>query len=155
PLESPDALRWGARVKNLSAGGVNLMLCYPFKPGATLAVDLHAPSRAGTLLVKVVHVTDQADGTWLLGCEFATALSDAELNALLSRRPRRAPQPLSPGRARWYKTTVALLPGDAAVRHPSCAEGAMEFQQFDLASVPPSSAQLPAEPVNTTNELLR
>jgi hypothetical protein len=83
PLESPDALCWGARVKDISAGGVSLMLCYPFKPGASLAVDLHAQSRVGTLLVKVVHVSEQDDGTWLLGCEFAAPLSDTELKALL------------------------------------------------------------------------
>jgi hypothetical protein len=83
PLESPDALSWGARVKNLSAGGISLKLCYQFKPGATLAVDLHAQNRVGTLFVKVVHVSEQDDGTWLLGCEFATPLNDAQVKALL------------------------------------------------------------------------
>jgi hypothetical protein len=83
PLESPDALCWGARVRNISVGGLSLLLCYPFKPGASLAVDLHGQSRLGTQLVKVVHVREQGDGTWLVGCAFATPLDDAELRALL------------------------------------------------------------------------
>jgi hypothetical protein len=31
----------------------------------------------------------------------------------------------------------------------------MQFQQFDLASFSPASGQQPAEPINSTNELLR
>ena len=84
PLDLPDAISWGAKVHDISRGGLALLLCYPFKPGTCLAVDLRlgqAPSR--TLLVRVVHVTDQADSTWSLGCEFAAPLSDQELAVLL------------------------------------------------------------------------
>ena len=79
PLESPDALCWGARLKSISTGGMGLLLCYPFKVGAFLTVELAATPKARALLVKVVHVTDQSDGTWLLGCEFVHPLSEAEL----------------------------------------------------------------------------
>ena len=84
PLELPDAIGWGAKVQDISRGGVGLLLCYPFKPGTFLAVDLglgQAVSRS--VLVRVVHATDQADGTWLVGCQFANALSEEELAALL------------------------------------------------------------------------
>jgi hypothetical protein len=83
-LEQPDAISWGAKVHDISRGGLALLLCYPFKPGTLLAVDLRlgrAPSR--TLLVRVVHVADQADSTWSLGCEFAAPLSEQELAVLM------------------------------------------------------------------------
>jgi hypothetical protein len=84
PLELPDAISWGAKVHDVSRGGLGLLLCYPFKPGTFLAVDLRCGQAASrTVLVRVVHATDQADGTWSVGCEFAAPLSDAELAALL------------------------------------------------------------------------
>jgi PilZ domain len=82
PLESPDALCWGARLKSISTGGVGLLLCYPFKVGALLTVDLGPTTPARALLVKVVHVTDQSDGTWLLGCEFDQPLSEKDLETV-------------------------------------------------------------------------
>jgi PilZ domain len=82
PLESPDALCWGARLKSISTGGLGLVLCYPFKVGALLTVDLGATTSAPVLLVKVVHVTDQSDGTWLLGCEFVQPLSETDLETV-------------------------------------------------------------------------
>jgi hypothetical protein len=83
PLELPDTISWGATVQDVSAGGVGLLICYPFKPGTFLAVDLrigHAHLR--TLLVRVVHVSDLTDGTWSIGCEFAAPLSPGELAEL-------------------------------------------------------------------------
>ncbi len=83
PLELPDAISWGAKIQDISRGGLRLLLCFPFKPGAFLAVDVHL-GQAGsrTLLVRVVRAADQADGTWLVGCEFAAPLSEQELTAL-------------------------------------------------------------------------
>ncbi len=80
PLELSDAISWGATVQDISAGGVGLLICYPFKPGTFLAVDLsagHGGSR--TVLARVVHVTDQSDGTWFVGCEFALPLNEEEV----------------------------------------------------------------------------
>jgi hypothetical protein len=83
PVELVDSISWGARVQDVSAGGLGLRLCYPFKPGAALAVDLRDDAgRTRTFLVRVVHAADQADGTWFLGCEFANALSEEEMAQL-------------------------------------------------------------------------
>ena len=49
---------------------------------AFLAIEMAQQCQAGSQLVRVVHVADQSDGTWLLGCEFVKPLSDAELKAL-------------------------------------------------------------------------
>jgi hypothetical protein len=83
PLELPDAISWGAKVQDISQGGIGLLLCYPFKPGACLAVDLRLGQAASrTVLVRVVHAGDQADGTWLVGGKFLAPLSEEELAAL-------------------------------------------------------------------------
>jgi hypothetical protein len=66
----------------VSTGGMGLLLCYPFKLGACLAVEVLGMCPPRALLVKVIHVTDQTDGTWLLGCEFEDPLSEAELEML-------------------------------------------------------------------------
>src|SRR5438132_12939926 len=80
PLDLADTICWGATVRDISAGGVGLQLCYPFQLGTLLAVDVrNEKGRTRTLLVRVIHVTDQADGTWFLGCELVTPLREGEL----------------------------------------------------------------------------
>jgi hypothetical protein len=83
PLELVDSICWGATVQDVSTGGIGLLLCYPFKPGTFLAVEVRDESRTQTFLVRVVHVADQADGNWFLGCEFAAPLREGELADLL------------------------------------------------------------------------
>jgi hypothetical protein len=74
-LDAPETLCWGATVQDLSAGGIGLSLCYPFKPGTYLAINVQG-AESRTLLGRVIHVSDQADGTWFVGCEFVKQLDD-------------------------------------------------------------------------------
>jgi hypothetical protein len=76
PLDAPESLCWGATVENISAGGIGLTLCYPFKPGTYLAISLQALDNPRTLLGRVVHVADQSDGKWFIGCEFVQQLDN-------------------------------------------------------------------------------
>src|SRR5260370_1214341 len=75
PLEAPEALWWGATIQDLSAGGIGLSLCYPFKPGTYLAINVQSPDTR-SLLGRVIHVSDQADGTWFIGCEFVKEIEN-------------------------------------------------------------------------------
>ncbi len=75
PLDAPESLCWGATVQDLSAGGIGLKLCYPFKPGTYLAINVQN-SEPCTLLGRVIHVSDQADGTWFIGCEFVKQINN-------------------------------------------------------------------------------
>src|SRR5262245_20355250 len=69
PLDAADAITWGAAVRDISPQGLGLTLCYPFRAGAYLAVEItDAVGRFRTLLTRVVHAQDQADGTWHVGC---------------------------------------------------------------------------------------
>jgi hypothetical protein len=84
PLDQSDAICWGATVQDVSLGGLGLLVCYPFKPGTLLAVELRTARGAPrTVLARVVHAHDQADGSWVVGCEFSRRLSADELNELL------------------------------------------------------------------------
>jgi hypothetical protein len=82
PLDSPGTMAWGATVQNISAAGMGVVLCFPFKPGSHLAVTLHTSEVRRTLLVRVVHALDQADGTWFLGCEFVQQLQAEEIEEI-------------------------------------------------------------------------
>src|SRR4051794_22289744 len=70
-VDSDDTISWGAVVHDVSATGIAVSLCYPFRPGTYLSIDLQIGNgMARTRMVRVVHVYDQPDGQWRLGCEF-------------------------------------------------------------------------------------
>ncbi len=85
PVETGDGMAWGGTVKDISAGGLKLGLCFPFSPGTFLAVEMQSAAGAlsRALVCSVVHVHDHADGTWTLGCEFIKPLSDSEVELLV------------------------------------------------------------------------
>ena len=77
-------LKWSASVRDVSLGGVRLRLRRRFEAGAGLVIEIPGCGEApAKVLARVVHVQGQEDGSWLLGCSFASRLSDDELNALL------------------------------------------------------------------------
>jgi hypothetical protein len=87
PTRSSREVGWPGRVRDISQGGVGLLLRHRFRPGTLLAVELRAAS--GTLLrtvrVRVVHATAvcvERMPCWLLGCAFEQPLSDHDLRAL-------------------------------------------------------------------------
>lgn len=84
PLDAQDTLWWGATVRDISNTGLSLKICYPFRPGTYLAIDLQNPAGVSrTMLTRVVHVRDQADGAWHVGCEFVKKLTDSDLDLLI------------------------------------------------------------------------
>ena len=87
-------VRLSGRARNISRGGINLLVPRAFEPGDVLGVELPAPDREGsyTVLARVIHATPLPGGEWALGCTFAQELSDAELSAFGGRR-RKSPAP--------------------------------------------------------------
>ena len=84
PLEVGETLSWGAVVNDISPGGVAVTLCYPFRPGTFLAVELQCPGgMMRTLMVRVMHVHDLTDGMWRLGCEFVKPLTQSNMDLFL------------------------------------------------------------------------
>jgi hypothetical protein len=85
PLAGARGLQWPGEVRNLSAGGCALRLGRRFEAGTVLSIDVHGQDKSilQTLLARVMHVTLQKDGSWLLGCAFTNRLSEDDLKALL------------------------------------------------------------------------
>jgi hypothetical protein len=77
---------WPARVLDLSTRGAALLLWRRFEPGAQVIVELANGRRvfSRALAMRVTHATTLADGSFVVGGEFARKLDHDELMALLS-----------------------------------------------------------------------
>jgi hypothetical protein len=76
---------WAATIRDISIGGVGLVLPRRFEPGMGLQIELPGaePGMGETLLARVVYVRRLPEGTWLMGCSFISQLSEQELERLL------------------------------------------------------------------------
>lgn len=85
PLADTLRLQWPGRICNISRGGIAIKLARRFEVGTVLAIDMQGEAEevVGTMLARVVRVTFQSDGNWLLGCTFRNPLSEEDLKALL------------------------------------------------------------------------
>jgi hypothetical protein len=70
---------------NLSDTGIGLNFHRALEPGTNLVIRLTGTSRDVTLKLpaRVVHATQEVDGSWRVGCEFANRLSPEVLDTLL------------------------------------------------------------------------
>src|SRR5262245_43499367 len=86
-LRSFDAQHWPARIVNISASGLGMMVGQPLEVGMTLKIELAAQLEKGPLRVVacVVRFNFVSSRDWLVGCNFLRQLHDAELDAC--RRP--------------------------------------------------------------------
>jgi hypothetical protein len=77
--------RLWARVRDVSSGGVSLLLRAPLARGTKLVTEMKTldPSVFVTLVAHVVHCTMQADRTWIAGCQFLSRPHEEDLLALL------------------------------------------------------------------------
>lgn len=78
---------WPARVSDISAGGIGLLLRHRFQPGAPLVIELrNARNQLQRLVqVRVRHarpVIAHGDQCWLVGCIFTPPLSEDEVQNL-------------------------------------------------------------------------
>ncbi len=85
PITATRKESWSAVVRDLSTGGVGILVNRRFEPGTLLSVELQDPEKtaARTLLVRVVRLIQQDKDHWLLGCAFTTKLSEADLLTLM------------------------------------------------------------------------
>jgi hypothetical protein len=77
---------WPATIRDISEGGLGIVMGRRFERGAGLAIEL--PGKDGrtaeTLLAKVVHTTELPGKRWLLGCSFISRLSEEEVRAVVT-----------------------------------------------------------------------
>jgi hypothetical protein len=77
---------WPARVLDLSAEGVSLSVRCRFEPGVTVPLELANGRRVFccALRLRIVHATEQTDGSFIVGGDFERRLTASELTAILS-----------------------------------------------------------------------
>jgi hypothetical protein len=78
---------WAGTARDISQGGVGLVMRHRFRPGTALTVEIRGPTGAlmSTVRVRVVHasaVVVDGDPCWLVGCAFSQPVSDEEFRAL-------------------------------------------------------------------------
>jgi hypothetical protein len=78
-------MQWQGKLCNLSRGGVAITLARRFEVGTILAIGVQGQSEQvlGTVVARVAHVSNQADGSWLHGCSFTKPISEEDLKELL------------------------------------------------------------------------
>jgi hypothetical protein len=73
------------RIQNVSTDGIGLILAKRVEVGSKLVVSVANPAKnfTRTLMVQVVHVTQQAGGSYLVGGTISPPLTYEELTALV------------------------------------------------------------------------
>lgn len=74
-----------AKVRNLSAGGISLVLDHGVEPHSTVSVQLVNTKRNDTctVQVRVIYNIEHPSGEWIVGGAFTRPLRDEELQAFL------------------------------------------------------------------------
>jgi PilZ domain len=79
-----EELGWQGEIRDVSQGGIALVLSRRFEPGAVLMVELSSKAgESGRQIVRVVHATPETNGRWIVGCAFVNTLSEEELQAFI------------------------------------------------------------------------
>jgi len=76
---------WPLVVRDVSAGGIGVLLARRFEMGTELTIELTAGSDATPrwLAARVVRIEPECNGHWVHGCAFRHPLSEEELAALV------------------------------------------------------------------------
>jgi hypothetical protein len=84
-IDGSEAPVEGATVLNLSASGIGLLADRFVDAGTLLNIDLTGRDgrSSRTILACVVHVNQQGEGAWALGCNFIRELTDEDIQALI------------------------------------------------------------------------
>jgi hypothetical protein len=96
---SDQDIQWQATIRNVSEGGLAVVLGRRFERGAGLAIELPGTGSrpSETLLTKVMNISPLPDGKWLLGCAFVSRLSEDEVQCVVAlARSLQAEKPLAP-----------------------------------------------------------
>jgi hypothetical protein len=77
--------RLNGMTRDISKTGIALILGTSIREGLELVIDLKTknPGICLTLLARVVHSTLEAEGTWVVGCEFITTPTEEQIRALV------------------------------------------------------------------------
>src|SRR5262249_51776994 len=95
---------WAAEARDISQGGVALVLRRRFEPGTLLLLGVGDAGEDRALLARVAYAVAADPAGWRLGCAFRRELS-AELLAAFGAEPAR---PAGLDRRAWVRFPCAL-----------------------------------------------
>jgi len=83
PSASQPEMQWHAEVRDVSAGGLKLLLRRRFERGSALLIEIPTAEegKIKTLAAVVIHVSHAPEG-WVHGCRFEARPTQDELNEL-------------------------------------------------------------------------
>jgi hypothetical protein len=83
PLAQPRDRSLAGLIRDVSPGGMSLILTQRFTPGTLLGIDLSevAGGEPAPVVARVVHVARREDGKWVLGCALQKELTGAQVRA--------------------------------------------------------------------------
>jgi serine/threonine protein kinase len=73
---------WPLMIRDVSAGGVGLLLARRFEVGTEMSIEVGTGPRPQSLPVRVVRVAPEGMGHWFHGCAFDPPLTAAQLGLL-------------------------------------------------------------------------
>jgi hypothetical protein len=84
PVAPKGAPSWVGQIRDISAGGISLLVGNSFEAGTLLAVEPHRPPDGAPtfLLVRVVRAARQTAGSWLIGGKLVRELCESEVAAM-------------------------------------------------------------------------
>lgn len=80
-----EIIAWRARVRDVSNGGISLVVNNSFPEGALIEIELPNPDAdvSRIMLARVVRAETTEGIQWVLGCAFLEPLSDEEVHSIL------------------------------------------------------------------------
>jgi hypothetical protein len=130
----PGEDRVPARIRDMSRGGVNLIVDEPFKPGQLLSLELPSPDdpeRVFYLLACVVRSLNEPGGRHSMGCVFARELTDDDLFTFGARRVRHAPE----DQRTWVRFPCELRASFSKVGEPETVARAAQVSNISASGV--------------------
>ncbi len=109
-----DSLSWSAQIKDVSCGGIRLLVHREVPADAVLRIEM--PGAEHVLHeARVIHISADGPSKWTLGCEFSQPLSADEVKAYREADPKVQPKvfqsrPRPPKPAPSLADTIALPP---------------------------------------------
>lgn len=105
-IQDPDGFLISAKVRDISRGGINLLVSEAIDPGSLLTIELPGTNNqpGPAVLAYVIRVNSRGSGEWTLGCTFALELSDVDLEPF-GIKPAR---PAQPDQRAWQRVPCDL-----------------------------------------------
>lgn len=132
--DHPGEDRIPARIRDISRGGVNLLIDTPFEAGQLLSLELPSAEDANrifNLLACVVRTRSEPNGRYSLGCVFSRELTEEDLFSFGARRVRHAPE----DQRTWMRFPCQLTAKYNKVGEPDDVASAAEVINISASGV--------------------